>query len=60
MGMSVDVDTRPDAGGGCGGCPLAQTCCAGACVNLLLDRNNCGQCGRVCGGIVSCVAGLCL
>jgi hypothetical protein len=31
-------------------CPAGQTLCAGTCVNLSQDPNNCGRCGNVCMG----------
>jgi hypothetical protein len=38
-------------------CPVGQTSCAGLCVDLASDSNNCGACGRVC--VAPCEAGLC-
>ncbi len=40
-------------------CAPDQLSCAGTCVNAQTDRNNCGACGRVCGAIEACVAGVC-
>ena len=33
--------------------------CAGACVSLLSDLNNCGACGEICGEYQSCMQGVC-
>jgi hypothetical protein len=41
-------------------CPTGQTACSGVCVNLQIDRNNCGACGTKCGVLRSCKAGKCL
>jgi hypothetical protein len=45
------------------GCATGQTSCAGVCVNLQTDPNNCGNCGIVCAArpnaSVSCVSGNC-
>lgn len=39
------------------------TCCAGVCTSLASDPNNCGACGRSCGGypnvVTTCRAGTC-
>jgi hypothetical protein len=45
----------------CGTCddPELDTCCTGQCVSLD-DDNNCGECGNVCTGILSCFLGECL
>jgi hypothetical protein len=42
-----------------GACTTGQTLCDGACVNAQTDNNNCGACGRVCGGGTTCVTGTC-
>lgn len=45
---------------GCGGtcsCGTGLSCCAGACVDLANDTDNCGSCGRSCAG--GCVHGVC-
>ncbi|MGK0362621.1 MAG: hypothetical protein ACI9U2_004942, partial [Bradymonadia bacterium] len=33
--------------------------CAGVCLDISVDANNCGQCGRVCGDGVECIDGFC-
>ncbi len=38
------VVTSPE----CGGMASRRTYCDGACVDVTLDRNNCGGCGNVC------------
>jgi hypothetical protein len=42
-------------------CSAGFTLCAGACVNLKDDRENCGQCGRLCDQYACyfCVDGFC-
>ncbi len=40
-------------------CPTGQTACSGTCRALQTDNNNCGVCGRVCGGGTVCSAGVC-
>ncbi|KAH7443465.1 hypothetical protein KP509_02G036000 [Ceratopteris richardii] len=35
------------------------TCCAGTCVNVQLDNNNCGACGRRCAFTEACCEGAC-
>ncbi|MGE3628333.1 MAG: MopE-related protein [Sandaracinaceae bacterium] len=42
-------------------CTGGETCCGGTtgCTDLMTDRNNCGMCGRACGSMETCVAGLC-
>jgi hypothetical protein len=40
-------------------CPEGQTECAGACVDLSTDPNNCGQCGVQCPQGDTCVNGSC-
>ncbi|MCO5596532.1 hypothetical protein L7F22_050597 [Adiantum nelumboides] len=35
------------------------TCCAGTCVNVHLDDNNCGLCGKKCGYMEACCDGEC-
>ena len=41
-------------------CPTGQTACSNACVNLQLDRANCGSCGRACATGQVCAAGACV
>lgn len=43
----------------CGACDLDLTCCAGQCVNLESDEDNCGTCGNVCIGQAPCEVGEC-
>jgi alpha-tubulin suppressor-like RCC1 family protein len=38
-------------------CNSGSTLCSGECVNLNTDTNNCGQCGKPCGG--TCAGGSC-
>jgi hypothetical protein len=58
------VDGGPDfrdPKAGDGACVAPNTVCNGACVSLLVDENNCGQCGRVCqgGSGAACIGGAC-
>lgn len=41
-------------------CSADETVCAGACSNLQTDRDNCGECGKVCGDGMSCSQGACV
>lgn len=41
------------------GCPAERQLCGTECVDLEVDRNNCGKCGQACQGAASCVAGNC-
>jgi hypothetical protein len=41
-------------------CPAGQTACSNACVNLQLDRANCGACARACATGTVCAAGACV
>jgi hypothetical protein len=47
-------------GGGCDdvGCPGAEVRCSGACVDLTSSSDNCGRCGRDCGG-GACIGNQC-
>lgn len=47
-------------GGVPGGCPTGQVTCAGICVDLNQDENNCGRCGKVCGSSRVCDGGDCV
>ena len=40
-------------------CPTDQMSCTGRCVDLSVDRANCGSCGRTCATGQVCVAGNC-
>jgi hypothetical protein len=42
------------------GCSPDQTACNGVCVDLDIDRNNCGACGNVCGAGEDCCSGECV
>jgi formylglycine-generating enzyme len=41
-------------------CPLGQTDCGGACVDLKTDAGHCGECATACGVNGTCLQGLCL
>ena len=41
-------------------CPAGQSCCAGECVDLISDNQNCGACGMACGAGETCSNGACL
>ncbi|WP_224241333.1 MXAN_6577-like cysteine-rich protein [Hyalangium gracile] len=41
------------------GCPVGQSSCAGECVDLQVDGQNCGRCGGTCGPDQRCQAGIC-
>ncbi len=59
---SVEVDapelTEVDTAEPCD-CEAHETCCDGACVDLLRSGAHCGACGEACLGEASCVAGMC-
>ncbi len=40
-------------------CPADQTRCEGRCVDMAIDRSNCGACGRTCATGQVCVASAC-
>jgi hypothetical protein len=40
-------------------CPPGLTDCNGICVNLQVDKANCGACGNACGGSQRCRGGVC-
>lgn len=40
-------------------CPETNATCSARCVNLQIDRNNCGSCGNVCSAGFQCVEGAC-
>jgi hypothetical protein len=41
-------------------CAAEETVCAGACSNLMSDRDNCGTCGNQCGDGLVCSLGACV
>ena len=41
-------------------CPDDEPLCDGSCVNLQINRQNCGECGRPCVAGQACVSGGCL
>jgi hypothetical protein len=43
---------------GAGACTCSRTMCPSACTDVATDKNNCGTCGRSCGG-GSCVSSAC-
>jgi len=49
----------PGTGGSGQTCTVGLTLCGGACVDLLADPGNCGQCGLVCSTGQVCGAGFC-
>jgi hypothetical protein len=52
-----------DAGDGpCGSCATNEKCCGGFCVDVLSNRNNCGDCNVVCDAMTGngCSAGTCV
>jgi hypothetical protein len=42
----------------CSSCPPGLADC-GQCVSLATDRSNCGACGKVCDGALTCQNGIC-
>jgi hypothetical protein len=54
---SVGVGFEPDEAGAA--CAAPQLLCAGVCVNVTSDPNNCGACGNACGAGTECVNGQC-
>jgi hypothetical protein len=40
-------------------CDSTETCCSGKCVNTKSDPANCGACGNVCSGGMTCINGVC-
>jgi predicted secreted Zn-dependent protease len=53
---------QPDPITGKCGCPAGQTSCNGQCVDpatFQSDPNNCGRCGTICGGGMTCQSGSC-
>ncbi len=40
-------------------CKGGRRCCAGSCVNLKGDQNNCGECGNACPSEQTCENGVC-
>jgi hypothetical protein len=67
-GIDDDCDTVPDDGcrlscttdADCpGGGGRGEPCCGGVCSDVFSDPSNCGTCGNVCGGGLSCSGGAC-
>jgi hypothetical protein len=58
---AVDVpgDTGPDIVDTGPVCPAGQAVCDGRCVDIQVDRSNCGMCGRACASGEICMAGAC-
>ncbi len=57
---AVDAGAAIDAGPADSGSPCgALTSCGGECVDLAVDRANCGACGRSCGRLEVCEAERC-
>lgn len=49
-----------DDGNGCGvDCTCSGEVCDGTCTNPLVDTDNCGACGTICGDNEACVGGVC-
>jgi hypothetical protein len=48
-----------DAGADAPQCSSPHTACAGTCVDLRSDENNCGACGATCNGGLVCKQGMC-
>lgn len=55
-GACADLAPAPDAQPGC---PAERKLCGAECVDLEVDRDNCGVCGHACKTDESCVAGNC-
>lgn len=53
----ADAGAPPDEGDGCRG---SERSCAGSCVDVRSDRNNCGRCGLICSSGEECAAGACV
>jgi len=69
-GTDQDCDGRSDEGfdlqvnrdhcGACGrACNGEQTCCAGACVDIVTSSAHCGECGNDCGAGQACCGAAC-
>ncbi len=52
-----DMAVAPNA---CAYCGAPALCCSEVCVNVQSDKNNCGDCGRVCAAGTFCQGGSCL
>jgi len=68
IGIGVAIsgcETCPDGNAGnslychAATCSANEAVCAGACANLMSDRDNCGICGKTCGDGMSCSQGQC-
>lgn len=53
LGASTDAADATPA------CPPTLTLCAGTCTSIILDRANCGACGRTCADDQVCSTGTC-
>lgn len=40
-------------------CPAGAAACNGACIDVTMDANNCGSCGKVCPSGTTCSSGAC-
>jgi hypothetical protein len=56
--VAASSDAGSDAADA-GTCPANENLCAGACVNLATDPDNCGACGMTCATGESCVRAVC-
>ncbi|MSP26572.1 MAG: hypothetical protein EXR75_15775 [Myxococcales bacterium] len=45
--------------GGSESCPAAFMSCEGACIDAVIDPENCGACNTVCGSGAGCSNGMC-
>jgi hypothetical protein len=61
--VSCPAGQSPDPDNSCAcssPCPTGTTLCNDACINLLIDRQNCGACGNTCGFNETCENGVCV
>jgi hypothetical protein len=59
MALALTLATAAGCGGGAVDCPVGQTACDGACVDVLTDGEHCGTCGNTCGAGLLCGNGTC-